>query len=234
MVPAGTGDAPPASCLPMVGPEPIEVGALPAIGPAQIRFFSGRSARFLAQSPVEVVPARPRLEPPERVGAGESFEVPWSWRGEPGPYDYLAVAAADAAEGEYLTFVPAVAGEVARLRSPAKPGTYEVRYVSGQGDRTLASARFEAGLPAVTLSGPPEARASTRVTVAWTGPDRTGDLIAVAAAGSDPGRMLDWAYTSEGSPLTVAAPERPGEYELRYVSDGRVLARGKLVVRPPR
>lgn len=233
MVPAGAGDIPPGDCLPVVGTEPVELGALETVGPAHIRFLSGRSARFLAQVPVEVVPARPRLEPPERVTAGEAFEVPWSWREEPGPYDYLAVVAVDAPEGEYLGFAPIASGPVPRLRAPAEPGGYEVRYVSGQGDRTLASARFEVTTPAVTLSGPPEARAGTRVTVTWTGPDLTGDLVAVAPAGSDAGRMADWAYTSAGSPLTVAAPERPGEYELRYVSDGKVLARAKLMVRPP-
>jgi len=234
MVPAGAGDARPESCLPVAGAEPVLLDALESVGPAQVRFVSGRSGRFLAQSPIEVVPARPRLVSPGRVMAGEAFEVPWSWREEPGPYDYLAVATAEAAEGAYVSFVPTAAGPVARLRAPAEPGEYEVRYVSGRDDRTLAAAAIEVTTPAVTVSGPPEVVAGTRVTVTWTGPDRTGDVVVVAPAGAGAGRMTDWEYTSAGSPLTVAAPERPGEYELRYVSGGRVLATAKLVVLSPR
>ena len=38
-------------------------------------------------------------------------------------------------------------------------------------------------------------------------------------AGAPVGSYLDWAYVTEGSPLTLTAPDDSGDYEVRYVTD---------------
>ena len=61
-----------------------------------------------------------------------------------------------------------------------------------------------------------------------------GDFLAVAVPDSPAHRKLDWATVTVGSPLTLAAPAKPGTYEIRYIAgDGReVLARIPIEVVP--
>jgi Ca-activated chloride channel family protein len=55
--------------------------------------------------------------------------------------------------------------------------------------------------------------------VTWTGPDGPGDYVTVVPAGSPEGTYLFYAYTANGSPATLTAPETPGNYEIWYASD---------------
>jgi Ca-activated chloride channel family protein len=85
----------------------------------------------------------------------------------------------------------------------------------------------------ITLKAPQRVSVGTRFNVRWTGPDRPGDYLAVAARGSAPQHHEDWCYTSVGSPASLAAPFEAGDYELRYVSGAgaEVLATLPIVVR---
>jgi len=76
-----------------------------------------------------------------RVDAGAAFEV--SWTGPDNPGDYLTIVPAGAAEGAYLDYAYTADGSPVTLTAPDEAGRYEVRYVTGQGDRTLASAPVE-------------------------------------------------------------------------------------------
>ena len=48
----------------------------------------------------------------------------------------------------------------------------------------------------------------------WTGPDYDRDYISIGKVGED--GYENYAFTDSGNPVTVALPETPGEYELRY------------------
>ncbi len=67
-----------------------------------------------------------------------------------------------------------------------------------------------------------------------TGPDYERDYIAVFEPDADAGDHITYThtYTREGSPLKLATPPDPGEYEIRYIQrQGRkVLASRPVVV----
>ena len=71
------------------------------------------------------------------------------------------------------------------------------------------------------------------VDVEWTGTVRSGDFLAVAEVGSQARDSLDFSFASDGSPSNLAAPFKPGDYEVRYVSGSglEVVAAVPLTVR---
>ncbi len=88
--------------------------------------------------------------------------------------------------------------------------------------------------PPVSLSAPSRVKAGTRFDVQWTGPDRSDDFITIAPRDSRPGRKLDWSYTTTGNPLSLAAPFKPGTFEVRYVRSNplQILASTLVTVDP--
>jgi Ca-activated chloride channel family protein len=86
---------------------------------------------------------------------------------------------------------------------------------------------------AVSLQVPPVVKVGTRFDVEWRGTPGKGDFLAVAREGADTRRFLDWSFTTLGSPLSLAAPFKPGRFEVRYVSgeDQEIVARAPLTVR---
>ena len=205
VVAAGAAEGPVTECVAPTADGRALLTAPVQPGGFEVRYLSGRSAETRGRLQVAVIPERPKLRFAAKPRPGSLLEV--SWSGPDQAQDYLAVAPAGAPEGTYLGFVPTAAGSPCRVRVPEAPGDYELRYVSGQGERTLSSAPFTVAVPAATLAAPATAMAGTRIEVTWTGPDRTGDLVSIAPLGSAADRIVDWAYTSDGNPLTVAAPD---------------------------
>lgn len=72
----------------------------------------------------------------------------------------------------------------------------------------------------VALDAPEDVAAGDTVAVAWEGPENAGDYITIVAAGAPEGSYADYAYTRDGTPVEIAAPEAPGLHEVRYVSGG--------------
>lgn len=58
----------------------------------------------------------------------------------------------------------------------------------------------------------------------WTGPNNDRDYVGVGEPNGRP--YLDYKYTRSGRPVKLAVPEKPGNYEVRYVlgSDNTVVA----------
>src|SRR5262249_20916137 len=79
---------------------------------------------------------------------------------------------------------------------------------------------------ALTLTPPTAAPAGSKVSVAWTGPNRKGDYVTVVQAGAARTGYLDYRNTENGNPLEITLPPEPGKYEMRYVlgEPQRVLA----------
>jgi Ca-activated chloride channel homolog len=88
----------------------------------------------------------------------------------------------------------------------------------------------EADLPA-TVAAPARVPAGKNFDVRWTGGNREGDQIAIVRGEGDQAPTADSAYTRDGNPTTLTAPERGGRYEVRYVAArGGVLARQRVDV----
>jgi len=170
----------------------------------------GRSPAFTSRA------ASASLEAPAEVGAGSQFAVAWS--GPDNDRDYLTIVEAGAREGAYTSYQYTRGGSPATLTAPDEPGTYEVRYVTGQGGNTLASEPITVIAVGATVAGPPEVPAGSEFAVDWTGPDNDRDYVTIVEAGAREGAYTSYQYTRSGSPATLTAPIEPGAYELRYVT----------------
>jgi Ca-activated chloride channel family protein len=201
-----------------------------APGGYELRYLSGRSGQVLARVPVELYRVPARIHAPEEVVAGRPLEI--RWEGPDDRTDFVTVVPAGAPEGTYRAFAPTSSGSPVVLSAPSEPGSYEIRYVAGASEATLASRPLEVVPVEVTLQVPPRARAGGRIEVRWTGPAGSDDTITVALPDWPPQRSADWAYATMGNPISLAAPDEPGTYEVRYVEGGSrsILARAPIKV----
>ncbi len=166
----------------------------------------------------EIVAERVVLEVPAEVAAGHPFEVIWD--GPAGAADFLSVADPDSDGSAYLNLHLAERGSPATLVAPPTPGAWEVRYVDGRKGKILRRQVLEVGEPPIAITAPAVVSVGDRFEISWGGPDSPGDFIAVAETGSGPRQHLDWFFTSQGSPASLAAPMRSGAFEIRYISGG--------------
>lgn len=89
---------------------------------------------------------------------------------------------------------------------------------------TLAPAQDTAQNPEkhnveLILDAPGEVAAGASFEVGWSGPGNRGDYITIVPAGALVGGYMDYAYTTEGNPVTLTAPEEAGSYEVRYSTE---------------
>jgi Ca-activated chloride channel family protein len=188
-----------------------------AAGTYEVRYVDGASSATLASSEVEVVATEIILELPGEVEAGTEFQV--SWSGPDGPDDYVTIVPVGAAEGTYDSYFYTREGPTGTLIAPVAAGDYEIRYVNGSEAATLAAAAITVSPSAITLEAPAEVEAGSEFEVTWSGPDGPDDYITIVPAGSPEGTYLDYAYTREGNPVTLTAPDGAGDYEIWYASD---------------
>jgi hypothetical protein len=153
---------------------------------------------------------------PPRVGVGSSITVDWS--GPERDEDFISVARAEAEGTDYVSWVRTEAGAPSTLDGPREAGEYEVRYVDGETGEVLARSPIVVAASAIGLVAPSVAAAGRRVTIRWEGPGAVGDIVAMSRPDAPADRILDWATTATGSPVTLAVPDRPGTYEIRYIT----------------
>jgi len=103
--------------------------------------------------------------------------------------------------------------------APIQAGSYELRLVDPQG-RVRASAPLEVVASPLVLSAPVDIFTGEPLPVVWVGPSGIGDRIRLV----DPsdGTLVS-EMPAEGMPgvpnvATLRAPDRPGTYELQYLS----------------
>jgi Ca-activated chloride channel family protein len=72
---------------------------------------------------------------PEEVVAGQNVKI--FWEGPDNPRDYLTIVPKNAPEGTSGNLARTRKGSPADVKAPAEPGLAEIRYVSGQKDKTL-------------------------------------------------------------------------------------------------
>ncbi len=190
-----------------------------AEGAYEIRYVDGASETTSATVPLTVTASAVTLEAPAEVEAGAEFSVTWAKVGGDGPDDYVTIVPAGAAEGTYEQYFYTRDGATGTLIGPAEAGEFEIRYVNGAEGKTLASMSIVVTPAAITLEAPAQVAPGAEFEVTWTGPDGPQDYITIVPAGSQEGTYLDYEYTTAGSPLTLTAPDQPGDYEIWYASD---------------
>ncbi|MEM6431494.1 MAG: VWA domain-containing protein [Deinococcota bacterium] len=110
---------------------PIEAGSY------EVRYVLDAGNATVTSMPIMVSAAQASLEAPSQVTPGADFSVTWS--GPNGNSDYVTIVPAGAPEGSYTSYFYTSVGATGSLTAPDTAGSYEVRYVSAQGDVTITS-----------------------------------------------------------------------------------------------
>ena len=82
------------------------------------------------------VTAAAQIDAPERLDTGQSFRVNWSGPG--GQWDYVTLIREGAPESEYGYYIYIREGNPLTFQAPTETGQFELRYVDGMTQRTLA------------------------------------------------------------------------------------------------
>ncbi|MBV2122355.1 MAG: VWA domain-containing protein [Candidatus Thiodiazotropha sp. (ex Ctena orbiculata)] len=214
---------------------PVTLQAPDKPGSYEVHYRTGVKYYSLAKTTVTVAGTTATLEAPDSVSAGQDFKVIWS--GPANRQDFIAISPQDSDIRKYHHYQYTRKGSPVTLHAPDQPGSYEVRYQTGQSYTILASKLITVTPVSATLEGPGEVQGGSLFEVAWSGPDNPGDYIAVFDIGSD-GRapaLAKWAYTRHGTPAQLRAPHQSGQYEIRYQTgqSAAILARRSLAVSAP-
>ncbi len=226
----------PADAAPEEISEPVDAVAGPPIDfftpidPCryEFRYIDGRSFRVIARTPLEVSEPRARLKAPETIVLPQTLEVHW-W-GPALPGEVITLAHPDDDPTTYVDWADPGGGSPARLQPTTGPGTFEVRYVDREG-MILASQTVEVEEAQVVLEVPKTATVGGRIRFRWTGPAGPKDFLVLIEPGRKLSKRLDFAFASEGSPTSLAAPRRPGLYEIRYIEGSSLRELAKATIR---
>jgi hypothetical protein len=121
---------------------PVELVVPDAPGRYLVRYHLGGSGyRVIGSTPVEVGGVTATVAAPGPVVAGEPFAV--TWTGPDNERDFVTVVPVGAADRTWGSYAYTRRGNPGRIEAPAEPGPYELRYLTGQDYRTLASAPVE-------------------------------------------------------------------------------------------
>ncbi len=214
------------------GTNPVKLDMPVEPGTYELRYSAGDGQKILATRQITGTAAEAALDAPETVVAGSEIEV--TWTGPANNDDYIVLAEVGSQPRETIDYYPVRNGaNPVKLDMPVEPGTYELRYSAGDGQKILATRQITGTAPEVALEAPGTVSPEAEFEVVWLGPNNQNDSITLAAIGSDAGDYLDHRYASSGNPAPMTAPAEPGTYVLRYVAyanEQKVLARRIVTV----
>ncbi len=206
----------------------VELVAPAKPGEYLLRYYHGAQSRVIATRTITVTEAEVSLDAPDEVAIASNIVVGWSGPGE--RYDEVQVfdPAARGGRGHVVDNKRVLENGDAGKRqvtlvAPATPGDYQLRYWNGDNSTVLATRALRVVEAEVSLTAPDEVPIASNVVVGWTGPGARYDEVQVfdpAARGGrghvvDNKRVLDNGDAGKRE-VTVIAPAKPGDYQLRY------------------
>ncbi|MEO0399280.1 MAG: VWA domain-containing protein [Pseudomonadota bacterium] len=207
---------------------PLKLRMPTEVGDYEVRYVLGQPPKVLARQAIKAAAVEASLEAPDAVAAGSAFTV--TWQGPGYSDDWITIVKPDAGDKAYTDYAYPREGDTVSLKAPLDAGVYELRYVQA-GRKVIARRPIMVGAVEASVSGPETAQAGTRHPISWTGPGAKGDWITIVKPDDDPRRYTDYAYVNKGNPLVLRMPLEAGDYELRYVQNGRkVIARQAIVI----
>ena len=212
---------------------PVHITAPAETGSYELRYIHAHSGRVIGRRPVMLVPVPAEVSAPAQIAVATEFEV--QWKGPAHADDMITLARPGQAPSSYLAIAYAHDGSPAKLRAPAEPGTYEVRYLLANGAKLLARAPVTVKDVTAVLKAPASVKAGSRFKVQWQGPANPDDMIMLATPEQDVTSYVAITCISRGNPVTFTAPQKPGTYELRYIlfQGPRLLARLPIAINAP-
>ena len=159
--------------------------------------------------------AAPSLTAADTAAAGSTISLKAVGTGD--PREFVTVVAKGAREGSYQAYVYVKPGEL-KLVMPAAPGDYELRLCEANSPyKTMAMRPIKLTSASASVSAPATVAAGSTFEVKWTGPNNERDYVTIGETTPGGRLYLDYKYSREGSPVKLSAPEKPGNYEVRYI-----------------
>ena len=117
---------------------PLKVQAPSDPGTYEVRYILRQGSKLLAKTTIEIKAVSAKVHPPASANVNAEFEV--QWQGPDYKSDYISIARPDQSPGSYVTYTYTRKGNPVKIKAPKEPGTYEVRYIMGQGSKVLDKA----------------------------------------------------------------------------------------------
>ncbi|MGH8177685.1 MAG: hypothetical protein ACREV5_15625, partial [Steroidobacter sp.] len=156
--------------------------------------------------------AQPTVTAPGAAFIGAEVIVRVS--GTKDPRDFVTIVPKANAEGSYDTYQYVSKPGEFRLQAPEEPGDYEVRVLGAQSPYpTLARRAIRLENVAASLEAPGQVAAGAKFAVRWSGPNNGRDYVGI---GDKEQEYITYKYTKTGNPIELVAPDKAGDYELRY------------------
>jgi len=116
---------------------PIEIRVPDDPADYVVRYHLASSYGVIGSAPLKVEAVTASVTAPAKVAARSVFEV--NWKGPNNAGDFITLVAPTAKEKEFgASNGYTQRGNPVRLEAPREAGTYELRYITGQSNRTLA------------------------------------------------------------------------------------------------
>ncbi len=195
-----------------------------------IQYFLDQDRVSLASATITVTAAEASLTAPTSAPAGSTIEL--GWTGPDYPRDFIGIGIAGATGGgQWENYTRTSEGSPMQLLVPTTPGSYLIRYFIDQDRLAIAEVPIEVTAVAATLTGPATAAAGSSIEIGWTGPDYPRDFIGIGQVGATGGgQWQSYVRTSSGNPATLALPDTPGSYIIRYFVDQDRTAIGEMPI----
>ena len=110
-------------------------------GSYEVRYLTGQEYNTLGRTTVTVTAATATLDAPDQVIANEKFNV--SWTGPDNNADYIAIFDGVGEDAKYTSYSYTKRGNPVKIQAPKTPGTFEIRYLTGETDKMLATTNVE-------------------------------------------------------------------------------------------
>ncbi len=208
---------------------PARLLTKPEGGDYEVRYVTGKS-KVLATAKTKVVAATASLQAPDSAMSGGTVTV--TWQGPNGPDDFITAVPPDSEDGAYLDYAYTRDGKELKINLPLKTGAFELRYVTGNGNRVLVRRALTLTPAKVVLECADTVKAGGRLEITWQGPNGAADYITLVKAGAPPEAYGDYRYTRDGQTVSLSVPSEPGQYEVRYNNEKEtaVLAKKPITV----
>ena len=201
--------------------EPADIRMPAVAGEYELRWLL-KDSQLVATRPIRAVEPDIVFIAPERAIAGTEIEMEIDAPLGLGGYVYLYAEGRDKSLGyAYVREGKLKNYDNVRLRLPAQPGNYELKWLSND-NQVYASAVIVAELAELAINVPTEAAAGTEFPIDIAAPDGLTGYLYLYAAGRD--KSLAYAYVREAAgggyqQAKLRLPAAPGEYEVKWISN---------------
>lgn len=215
---------------PRKGEAKLTLLAPPEPGDYEIRYASDFNSQVLSRIPLKVVASEYAIDAAGSTMAGTTVTIGWTAPKSSGIYITIVPEGAD--PGSYSEYVYTKdAASPLKLDAPRTTGKHEIRINSENDGAVLFRRPITLTDIKATLDAPATGNAGAAIAVKWTGPNGKGDYVTITALDAGEDTYLQYFYTRDaGAEANLTLPETAGSYELRYVADGKVVARKPVTV----